>query len=171
MLYRYVVFTSKHHEGFTNWPSPNSFNWNSVDVGPHRDLVGDLAAAIRKRWAGKKNSACKLRHWIRWQLLSLGWFMGQNPLVRCNKRINICILCFWQIAAFGDLPLSVWMVQSPVHGRQSLGIQESVFCRHKDSSWASEPREGLQAWSDLVWWGLGSSRYLLELHPVSGLAL
>lgn len=49
MLYRYVVFTAKHHEGFTNWPSPNSFNWNSVDVGPHRDLMGDLAAAIRKR--------------------------------------------------------------------------------------------------------------------------
>lgn len=48
-VYRYVVFTAKHHEGFTNWPSPTSFNWNSMDVGPHRDLVGDLAAAVRKR--------------------------------------------------------------------------------------------------------------------------
>ncbi|KAI4817880.1 hypothetical protein KUCAC02_011253 [Chaenocephalus aceratus] len=46
---RYVVFTSKHHEGFTNWPSAVSWNWNSMDVGPHRDLVGDLAAAVRKR--------------------------------------------------------------------------------------------------------------------------
>ncbi|GAA6231856.1 tissue alpha-L-fucosidase-like [Lates japonicus] len=46
---RYVVFTSKHHEGFTNWPSAVSWNWNSVDVGPHRDLVGELAAAVRKR--------------------------------------------------------------------------------------------------------------------------
>ncbi|XP_029298847.1 tissue alpha-L-fucosidase-like [Cottoperca gobio] len=46
---RYVVFTSKHHEGFTNWPSPVSWNWNSMDVGPHRDLVGELSAAIRKR--------------------------------------------------------------------------------------------------------------------------
>ncbi|XP_034560129.1 tissue alpha-L-fucosidase-like [Notolabrus celidotus] len=46
---RYVVFTSKHHEGFTNWPSPTSWNWNSMDVGPHRDLVGELAAAVRKR--------------------------------------------------------------------------------------------------------------------------
>ena len=25
-----------------------SFNWNSMDVGPKRDLVGDLAAAVRK---------------------------------------------------------------------------------------------------------------------------
>ncbi|XP_048849363.1 tissue alpha-L-fucosidase-like [Brienomyrus brachyistius] len=46
---KYVVLTSKHHEGFTNWGSPNSWNWNSVDTGPHRDIVGDLGAAVRKR--------------------------------------------------------------------------------------------------------------------------
>lgn len=45
----YVVFVSKHHEGFTNWPSKYSFNWNSMDVGPKRDLVGDLAKAIREK--------------------------------------------------------------------------------------------------------------------------
>lgn len=45
---RYVVFTTKHHEGFTNWGSKYSWNWNSVDTGPHRDVVGELAAAIRK---------------------------------------------------------------------------------------------------------------------------
>ncbi|XP_030268358.1 tissue alpha-L-fucosidase-like [Sparus aurata] len=46
---RYIVFTTKHHEGFTNWPSPVSWNWNSMDTGPHRDLVGELAVAVRKR--------------------------------------------------------------------------------------------------------------------------
>ncbi|XP_073678116.1 tissue alpha-L-fucosidase-like [Garra rufa] len=46
---KYVVFTSKHHEGFTNWGSPYAWNWNSVDNGPHRDLVADLGTAIRKR--------------------------------------------------------------------------------------------------------------------------
>ncbi|XP_067111496.1 tissue alpha-L-fucosidase-like isoform X1 [Osmerus mordax] len=45
---KYVVFTTKHHEGFTNWGSEYSWNWNSVDTGPHRDLVAELAAAIRK---------------------------------------------------------------------------------------------------------------------------
>eukprot|EP00696_Hemimastix_kukwesjijk_P005579 gnl/Hemi2/17015_TR5651_c0_g1_i1.p1 gnl/Hemi2/17015_TR5651_c0_g1~~gnl/Hemi2/17015_TR5651_c0_g1_i1.p1 ORF type:complete len:461 (-),score=142.41 gnl/Hemi2/17015_TR5651_c0_g1_i1:167-1549(-) len=45
---KYVVLTSKHHEGFTNWPSAESWNWNSVDIGPHRDLLGDLAAEVRK---------------------------------------------------------------------------------------------------------------------------
>ena len=37
---RYYVLTSKHHEGWTNWRSNVSWNWNSVDNGPHRDLVG-----------------------------------------------------------------------------------------------------------------------------------
>lgn len=44
---RYVVLTSKHHEGFTLWPSAQSWNWNSVDVGPHRDLCGDLSKAVK----------------------------------------------------------------------------------------------------------------------------
>jgi alpha-L-fucosidase len=44
---RYVVLTSKHHDGFCLWPCPASWNWNAVDVGPHRDLAGDLAKAVR----------------------------------------------------------------------------------------------------------------------------
>ena len=31
------------------WPSKYSFNWNAMDVGPKRDLLGDLASAIRNR--------------------------------------------------------------------------------------------------------------------------
>lgn len=45
---KYVVLTSKHHEGFTLWPSAQSWNWNSVDIGPHRDLCGDLTTAVKK---------------------------------------------------------------------------------------------------------------------------
>ncbi|MFN8207627.1 MAG: alpha-L-fucosidase [Bacteroidales bacterium] len=45
---RYIVLTSKHHEGFTLWPSRESWNWNAVDIGPHRDLAGDLSAAVKK---------------------------------------------------------------------------------------------------------------------------
>lgn len=46
---KYVVLTSKHHEGFTLWPSEQSWNWNSVDVGPHRDLCGDLSSAVKAK--------------------------------------------------------------------------------------------------------------------------
>lgn len=44
---KYVVLTSKHHEGYTLWPSKYSWNWNALDVGPKRDLIGPLADAIR----------------------------------------------------------------------------------------------------------------------------
>jgi alpha-L-fucosidase len=46
---KYIVLTSKHHEGFTLWPSAQSWNWNSVDIGPHRDLCGDLTTSVKKQ--------------------------------------------------------------------------------------------------------------------------
>lgn len=46
---KYVVLTSKHHDGFALWPSKQSWNWNSVDIGPHRDIVGELGTAVRKQ--------------------------------------------------------------------------------------------------------------------------
>lgn len=50
---KYIVLTSKHHDGFTLWPSATAnktwgFKWNAVDVGPKRDLLGDLFKAVRK---------------------------------------------------------------------------------------------------------------------------
>ena len=44
---KYVVLTSKHHEGFALWPSPEASKtwgrpWNAVEIGPQRDLLGDL---------------------------------------------------------------------------------------------------------------------------------
>ncbi|MEH6305184.1 alpha-L-fucosidase [Olivibacter sp. CPCC 100613] len=44
---KYVVLTSKHHDGFCLWPSKYSPNWNSVDIGAHRDLAGDLSKAVK----------------------------------------------------------------------------------------------------------------------------
>jgi len=50
---KYIVLTSKHHDGFCLWPSKDAnrdwgFPWNAVDAGPHRDLLGDLFTAVRK---------------------------------------------------------------------------------------------------------------------------
>ena len=45
---KYVVLTSKHHEGFTLWPSEQSWNWNSVDIGPHKDICKELTDAVKK---------------------------------------------------------------------------------------------------------------------------
>ncbi|MDQ6679178.1 MAG: alpha-L-fucosidase [Acidobacteriota bacterium] len=51
---KYVVLTSKHHEGFALWPSREASAtwerpWNSVEAGPHRDLLGDLGEAVRRK--------------------------------------------------------------------------------------------------------------------------
>ena len=51
---RYVVPTSKHHEGFCLWPNEQANTawgrpWNAAVMGPKRDLLGDLGEAVRKR--------------------------------------------------------------------------------------------------------------------------
>lgn len=48
---KYVVLTSKHHDGYCLWPtkSPYKKGWNSMDVGPKRDLLGDLTKAVRNK--------------------------------------------------------------------------------------------------------------------------
>lgn len=44
---KYVVLTSKHHEGFSMWPDKYSWNWNAGDIGPKRDLLGDLTKEVK----------------------------------------------------------------------------------------------------------------------------
>lgn len=51
---KYVVLTSKHHEGFALWPSKEASAtwgraWNAVEIGPRRDLLGDLSEAVRRK--------------------------------------------------------------------------------------------------------------------------
>ncbi|XP_072763869.1 alpha-L-fucosidase isoform X2 [Anoplolepis gracilipes] len=72
---KYLVLTSKHHEGYTLWPSKYSFSWNSMDVGPKKDLIGELAEAIRS----KTNIRFGLYHSM------YEWY---NPLYLADKKNN-----------------------------------------------------------------------------------
>lgn len=46
---RYVVPTTKHHDGIALWDAPGTGIRNTVHRGPRRDLIADLAAAVRAR--------------------------------------------------------------------------------------------------------------------------
>ncbi|XP_046582110.1 alpha-L-fucosidase-like [Haliotis rubra] len=46
---KYILFITKHHGGFCNWATNVSFNWNSMMVGPKRDLVGEMSQALRSK--------------------------------------------------------------------------------------------------------------------------
>lgn len=51
---KYIVPTSKHHDGFCLWPSKEADEhwgrpWNAVSNGPHRDLMRDLSTAVRNK--------------------------------------------------------------------------------------------------------------------------
>ncbi|EZA56254.1 hypothetical protein DMN91_009980 [Ooceraea biroi] len=72
---KYIVLTSKHHEGYTLWPSTYSFSWNSMDVGPQKDLVGELAKAIRSNTHIKFGLYHSMYEWY-------------NPLYLADKRSN-----------------------------------------------------------------------------------
>ena len=48
IYHRYLVFTSKHHDGFLNWPSSYSFGWNSMDLGPRKNVLKELKQALSR---------------------------------------------------------------------------------------------------------------------------
>lgn len=45
---RYVVFTAKHGDEFAMWPSRHTRR-NAAEMGPRRDLAGELLGAVRRR--------------------------------------------------------------------------------------------------------------------------
>lgn len=46
-FFRYVVLTTKHHDGFALFKSSGAPYWNSVETGPKKDIVDLLAKAVR----------------------------------------------------------------------------------------------------------------------------
>ncbi|CAH2074314.1 unnamed protein product, partial [Iphiclides podalirius] len=86
---RYVVLTSKHHDGFALFPSKRSFSWNSYEVGPKRDIVGDLSKAVRE--AG-------LRFGVYHSLYE--WY---NPIYEEDRRSNFTARNYADLKLWPDL--------------------------------------------------------------------
>ena len=45
---KYAVLTSKHHDGYALWPSPESPYFNAVALGPGRDLLREFSDAMAR---------------------------------------------------------------------------------------------------------------------------
>lgn len=63
---KYVVPVAEHHDGFAMYNTALS-RWNAVQMGPKRDVVGELAAACRKAGLYFGVSSHRIEHW---------WFFG-----------------------------------------------------------------------------------------------
>lgn len=63
---KFVVPVAEHHDGFAMYKSEVS-KWNSSEMGPKRDVVGELAAATRARGMVFGVSSHRIEHW---------WFMN-----------------------------------------------------------------------------------------------
>ena len=77
---RYVVLTAEHHDGWANWDSELT-PWNAVDMGPKRDLVGELGEAVRKRGLKFAPSYHRERH--------TGFFAKEKYAVHSEPRPDI----------------------------------------------------------------------------------
>ncbi len=67
---RFAGPVSEHADGFAMWDSKLT-KWNAAQMGPHRDVVGEMARAVRKR--GLKFATSFHHQWL-W-----GWYANTDP--------------------------------------------------------------------------------------------
>ncbi|HEX9511731.1 MAG TPA: alpha-L-fucosidase [Puia sp.] len=60
---KYIVPVAEHHDGFAMYKTSLS-KWNAVEMGPHRDVIGELAAEIRKQGLIFGLSSHRIEHWF-----------------------------------------------------------------------------------------------------------
>lgn len=59
---KYVIPTAEHHDGFALYDSKLT-RWDAVEMGPKRDLIGDLAKSVRKFGMKFGVSNHRMEHW------------------------------------------------------------------------------------------------------------
>ena len=84
---KYVVLTSKHHDGYCLWPNKEasmSFGtaWNTLESGPYRDLVGELSKSVRE--AGIKMGL----YYSIWDWFNPYWTEEQQFILKSGNMID-----------------------------------------------------------------------------------
>jgi alpha-L-fucosidase len=59
---KFVVPVAEHHDGFAMYDCSLS-EWCAAKMGPQRDLIGELAEAVRKQWLVFGLSSHRAEHW------------------------------------------------------------------------------------------------------------
>lgn len=63
---QFVVPVAEHHDGFAMYDTDRS-RWKATAMGPKRDIIGELAEAVRRQWMIFGLSTHRAEHW---------WFMN-----------------------------------------------------------------------------------------------
>jgi alpha-L-fucosidase len=59
---QFVVPVAEHHDGFAMYDCSFS-EWNAARMGPKRDIIGELATAVRRQWLVFGLSSHRAEHW------------------------------------------------------------------------------------------------------------
>ncbi|MFT4089206.1 MAG: alpha-L-fucosidase [Asticcacaulis sp.] len=59
---KYIIPVAEHHDGFAMYDSKLT-RWDAADMGPKRDLLGDLMVSVRKRGLKFGISNHRIEHW------------------------------------------------------------------------------------------------------------
>lgn len=150
-----MVLTSKHHDGYALWPSKYSYSWNSVDVGPHRNIIAELSDAIRTNTSLKFGLYHSLYEWFNPMYLGDKQKSFSDNVFVVNK-VSICLIVCTRLPIDG------------VSLRQKNDFKIQLF-HSNDLLWlglARNDRTHKHFWtrSALVWWRLGNNARILELH-------
>jgi alpha-L-fucosidase len=60
---RFVMPVAEHHDGFAMYDCSLA-RWNAVEMGPHRDIIGELAKAVRDEEMTFSLSSHRAEHWF-----------------------------------------------------------------------------------------------------------
>lgn len=155
---KYVVLTSKHHDGFALWPSREASAtwgrpWNSVEAGPRRDLVGDLTEAVRAKGL-KMGLYYSLYEWY-----NPLWLTDKKRYVseHMNPQFKDLVTRYKPSIVFADgewnLPSSEWKStellawlfnESPVKDEVVINDRWGKETRHKHGGyWTTEYTPGM----------------------------
>jgi alpha-L-fucosidase len=121
---RYVVPVFEHHDGFAMYDSDLS-DWTAKKMGPHRDVDGELAAAIRAEGLHLGASSHRIEH---------DWFLDggrkEDSDVNDPKYADFYGPAHPRIQANHDVLAEDWTYVSPAYGRDWVARNAEIVQKY-----------------------------------------